>query len=56
MAEMAEKAGLIEKVSGDWIAIGEKFSAKSHIERKLAVDPAFKSRFGRALVNVLLAS
>jgi recombination protein RecA len=56
MVEMGERMNLVEKKGADWYCIGEKFAAKSHIERRAMTDSAFKRKFGQALMTVLLSA
>jgi recombination protein RecA len=54
MVEQAEKIGLVEKKSGDWLCLGEKFSAKSHIERRAMTEPDYKRKLRDALMTILI--
>lgn len=52
----AEKLGLIKKVSKGWTCLGETFTAKSHIDRKLLTDPLFSQTLRWATLRVLVES
>lgn len=55
MAE-GERCGLISKTGETktpWVCLGEQYSAKSHIERKLLLDKEFSRKFRAALLQIL---
>lgn len=51
----AERCGLVQPgTRGGWTCLGEKFSAKSHIDRRLLTDPLFSQSLRWAVLQVLL--
>lgn len=53
MAE-AEKVGLIKKGNKGWTCLGETFTAKSHIDRRLLTDPLFSQTLRWATLRVIV--
>lgn len=56
MVELGERMLMIEKVGGDYTCFGEKYAAKSHIERRLMTDTPYKLKYAKALMTVLQAA
>lgn len=56
IVNLGQKFGLIEGSGNSWTCLGEKYGGKSLIERKLLLEPAFKTQLKTALMTVLLAS
>jgi recombination protein RecA len=56
MVELGERMLMIEKVGGDYTCFGEKYAAKSHIERRLMTDAPYKLKYAKALLTVLQAA
>ena len=54
LVEEAEKVGLIKKGSKGWTCLGETFSAKSHIDRRLLTDPLFNQTLRWATLRVIV--
>ena len=55
MVEMAQKVGLVEGSGSSWRALGEKYRAKSLIEKEILTNPEFHDKLHRALTAVLLS-
>lgn len=53
--EVAEEFGLIKKSAKGWECFGETYSAKSHIQRKLLIDPLFSQRLRQSTLQMVLA-
>jgi recombination protein RecA len=49
----AQKIGMITGAGASWTCLDEKFRAKSEIERKMLVDPKYKSSIRSAVLTVL---
>jgi recombination protein RecA len=56
LMEAAEEYGLIKKGGKGWDCLGESFTAKSHVEKKLLTDPLFSQHLRTAALQVILAT
>jgi protein RecA len=54
--EVAEEFGLIAKGGKGWTCFGEDYTAKSHIQRKLLINPLFSQRLRQATLQAVLAT
>lgn len=54
LVEEAERVGLIKKGSKGWTCLGETFTAKSHIDRRLLTDPLFSQTLRWATLRVIV--
>jgi hypothetical protein len=54
--EVAEEFGVIAKGTKGWICFGVDYTAKSHIQRKLLIDPLFSQRMRQAVLQSVLAT
>jgi recombination protein RecA len=52
VVEVAEQQGVLFKSKNKWICLGEEFSARSHVERRLMIDPEFSYIVKQHLLNL----
>lgn len=48
----AERLGVLRKDGGSWICAGQEFDARSHIERKMLLEPIFKGAVRETLFKL----